>query len=138
VLKPGGNGFEGIEWIGHTPGGTGSYLLLLNQDDPHALVKVDTASLALDAPQPVALAGFSLLPRLNCGELHYDEQQGQLWVVHSWQNIYEVLDIDTLDQLSWEVCPGLAQEALCLDDQGRMWIGSDTGGLAWYRLEAED
>jgi uncharacterized protein YjiK len=132
VLTPGGNGFEGIEYIDSTPAGNGDYFLLLNQDDPQALLRVERSALDPSADQPVATTTFHLLPRMNCGELWYDEPHGELWVVHSWQNIYEVLDIDSLAQIDWEVCPGVAQEGLCKDHQGRLWIGSDTGGLAVY------
>jgi hypothetical protein len=136
VLTAGGNGFEGIEYIAATPGGDGDYFLLLNQDDPHALLRVEHSAIDLAATGQVRATQFHRLPELNCGELWYDEPHGRLWIVHSWQNVYEVLDIDTLAQLSWEVCPGVAQEALCQDAQGRLWIGSDTGGIAVYELRA--
>lgn len=135
VLTAGGNGFEGIEYIEATPSGDGDYFLLLNQDDPQALLRVERAALDTTGDHPVAASAFHRLPQMNCGELWYDQSRGELWVVHSWQNIYEVLDIDTLAQLAWEVCPGIAQEGLCKDASGRLWIGSDTGGLAAYQLQ---
>lgn len=132
VLRAGGNGFEGIEYIASTPAGDGDFFLLLNQDDPHALVRVERAAIVLDAAEPVGMTQFTPLPKLNLGELHYDAATAQLWVVNSWQNVYQLLDIDTLEQVSWQVMPGVAQEAVCFDGQGRLWIGSDTGGLSVY------
>jgi uncharacterized protein YjiK len=130
VLAAGGNGFEGIEYIPSAADHPRDYFLLLNQDDPQALVRIERKDIALD--KTVAMTRFTPLSKLNCGELYYDDAMAQLWVVHSWLNLYEVLDIDSLAVLDWQVCPGMAQEGLCFDDQGRLWIGSDSGGIAVY------
>jgi hypothetical protein len=132
LLRPGGNSFEGIEYIPSSQGTPRDYFLLLNQDDPSALVRVERADLVPNRADPVPLTSFHRLPDLNCGELYYDQAAQQLWVVHSWLNLYEVLDIDTLAVRDWQVCPGVAQEGLCFDGQGRLWIGSDSGGIAVY------
>jgi uncharacterized protein YjiK len=137
VLRPGGNGIEGIEYVESTPQGDGDFFLLLNQDDPHALVRINRSDIVLDHTEPVPLVQFIPMPELNLGELHYDAERAELWVIHSWQNVYQVLDIDSYSQLAWEVMPGVAQEAVCLDDRGRLWIGSDTGGLSLYTRSYE-
>lgn len=136
VLRAGGNGIEGIEYIESTPGGDGDFFLLLNQDDPHALVRVNRKDFVLEGSQPVPVVQFVPMPELNLGELHYDAARGELWVIHSWQNVYQLLDIDSLSQLAWEVMPGVAQEAVCFDGDGNLWIGSDTGGLSMYQAAA--
>lgn len=133
MLLAGGNGFEGIEYIPAGGEVQGDYFLLLNQDDPHALVRVDRADIVQRAVgQAVPLRAFWPLPEINTGELHYDVAAGQLWVIHSWMNVMEVLDIETMEVVRWEVFPGAAQEAVAVDSQGRLWIGYDMGGIARY------
>ena len=133
LLTPGGNGFEGIEFIPPDDINPTGYFLLLNQDDPHALVGIDY-SIVSAAPDgsTVPIASFHLLPEINLGELHYDAAAGELWVVHSWMNVIEILDIHTMQVLRWEVCPGASQEALAIDGDGRLWIGYDLGGVSRY------
>lgn len=135
VLVAGGNGFEGIEYI---PASSrfpeGDCFILLNQDDPHALVRVDRSAINLPATEPVALSGFWPVAKINTGELHYDQAAGELWVIHSWMNVMEVLDIRSMAVLRWEVFPGAAQEAVTVDGEGRLWVGYDLGGIARYLL----
>lgn len=133
VLRAGGNGFEGIEYIPPGEGIEGDYFILLNQDDPHALVRVDRVDAAAHTPgQRVPLRAIWLLAEINTGELHYDAAAGQLWVIHSWMNVMEVLDIQTMEVVSWEVFPGASQEAVAVDGDGRLWVGYDLGGIARY------
>jgi hypothetical protein len=133
VLTLGGNGFEGIEYIADDGAGGGDYFLLLNQDDPHCLVRIERADIiAAGDEMAVPLTGLWPLAPINLGELHYAAGSGELWVVHSWMNIMEILDIATLSVLRWEVCPGAAQEAVAIDGQGRLWIGYDLGGISRY------
>lgn len=135
VLTAGGNGFEGVAWI---PSGTDAAgtLLILNQDDPTALLAVDLRDVRLDAE--VEAAGFWLLPQRNSGALHYDAPTGELWVVNSWLNTLLVLRVgelragEAVEVLRWEVVPGLAQEGVALDPEGRLWVAQDTGGIAVY------
>ncbi|MCC7478480.1 SdiA-regulated domain-containing protein [bacterium] len=130
-LEAGGNGFEGIEFM--TATSASGYFLLLNQDDPHALVQVeysDTQNTEDQAAVPIQQA-WELEP-INCGEVRFDPAENELWVVHSWMNTAEVLDPITMDLLRWEVMPGAAQEGLCFDEQHRMWVGQDLGGVARY------
>lgn len=132
LLEDGGNGIEGIGFI---PGDSeaDSYFLLLNQEDPRCLVRIPyLAAHAADGGAEIALESWLPLPDINAGELHYDAEAKELWVIHSWMNLLEVLDVPTLALKRWEVVPGCAQEAVALDGQGRLWIGSDTGGLARY------
>jgi hypothetical protein len=44
----------------------------------------------------------------------------------------EILDIDSMEVVRWEVFPGAAQEAVAVDASGRLWIGYDLGGIARY------
>jgi len=137
LLAAGGNGFEGIEYIDGSPGAPG-YFLLLNQDDPHALVRVEyEETIKPNLAVPVPIKSYKLLPQINLGELHYDRDERELWVVHSWMNVIEILDIDSLHLKRWEVCPGAAQEALAFDSEGRLWIGYDLGGLSRYVRPAD-
>jgi len=131
LLQPGGNGIEGIEYI---PGDDGGYFLLLNQDDPPALVKIAyaEAQAALKSGGDAPLAAYWPLPAINLGELFYDRAAHELWVVHSWMNVMEILDVPTMELKRWEVIPGSAQEAVTLDGQGRLWIGADSGGIDRY------
>ncbi|MCH7471498.1 hypothetical protein IIA79_00900, partial [bacterium] len=55
-----------------------------------------------------------------------------------WMNVMEMLDIETMEVLRWEVIPGSAQEAVAIDGQGRLWIGADSGGIARYVREQPD
>ncbi|MBN2082467.1 SdiA-regulated domain-containing protein [bacterium] len=136
VLQAGGNGFEGIEFIPSIAGAE-PYLLLLNQDDPHALVKVLLAD-AKPSDAPVPISDLWSLAEINLGELHYDSPAGELWVIHSWMNVIEVLDIATMDVLRWEVFPGAAQEAVTVDGDGLLWIGYDLGGISRYRRRVNE
>jgi hypothetical protein len=163
ILKPGGNGFEGIEWLDPTEwcskppkGGfpEAGYLLLLNQDDPTAILIVPiTNEVRSRVIEPWK---FFLLPQRNSGELRLNPESRELWVVNSWLNTTEILDltrqlddtsIESIDQGGrplmsdwgkelrverWEVMPGMAQEGVTFDPQGRMWIGQDVGGVVRY------
>lgn len=133
VMLAGGNGFEGIEYIPRAAGITnGDYFLLLNQDDPHALVRINRLDVISRDSEPVPIVGFWPLAEINTGELHYDRANGELWVIHSWMNVVEILDISSMVVLRWEVFPGAAQEAVAVDGDGRLWIGYDLGGIARY------
>jgi uncharacterized protein YjiK len=133
VMTAGGNGFEGIEYIPASAGrADGDYFLLLNQDDPHALIRIDRLQVISRSAEPVQIAGFWPLAEINTGELHYDQAAGELWVIHSWMNVVEILDISSMVVLRWEVFPGAAQEAVAVDGDGRLWIGYDLGGIARY------
>jgi hypothetical protein len=132
VMAAGGNGFEGIEYIPAAAGHAGDYFLLLNQDDPTGLARVDRAAIKLAEAAPVPLAGWQVLEQMNAGELYFDVTTRQLWVIHSWMNVMELLDVDSGAVLAWEVVPGCAQEAVAVDGQGRLWIGADSGGITRY------
>lgn len=132
VIAAGGNGFEGIEYIPATEIHEGGYFVVLNQDDPTGLALFEHSAIAQANGQPVPLSGWLETDQVNAGELHFDQQRRELWLVHSWMNVMEVFDIDTLELLYWEVVPGCAQEAVAFDGEGRLWIGYDTGGLARY------
>lgn len=131
LLQPGGNGIEGIEYI---PGDDGGYFLLLNQDDPPALVKITYAEAqkAIMSGKDAPLDAWWPLPAINLGELYYDQDAHELWVVHSWMNVMEILDVPSMKVKRWEVIPFSAQEAVTVDGQGRLWIGADSGGIDRY------
>jgi hypothetical protein len=139
LLQAGGNGFEGIAWF-QNPGCEDvaeGYLLLLNQDDPCCLVWV---AMEDAVPGNVApLLEYYMLPERNSGELVFDAGSSSLWVVNSWMNTCELLDLAAMPNVGaqwpvshWEVLPGMAQEGLTFDPQGRMWIGQDIGGVVRY------
>ncbi|MCH7471377.1 nucleotide sugar dehydrogenase, partial [bacterium] len=83
VLRARGNGFEGIEYIPvdaarsglrepYKPGG--GYFLLLNQDDPHCVVRIDLEDIDLSPDAaPVPLSGFWEIASINAGETRLDE-----------------------------------------------------------------
>jgi uncharacterized protein YjiK len=131
LLEEGGHGIEGIEYI---PGPDGGYFVLLNQDDPHALLKIEYGAVqqAVATGDKAPLAAHWLLPSINLGSLHFDQAANELWVVHSWMNVMEILDVPTMELKRWEVVPGAAQEAVAVDGNGRLWIGSDSGGIDRY------
>lgn len=137
VIAAGGNGFEGIEYISGSTSQGGDYFLILNQDDPTCLLKILRQDLATVA-SGVPLAGFWELAQVNAGELCLDQHTGELWVIHSWMNVLEVLDLASMTPLRWEVFPGCAQEAVALDSQRRLWIGYDSGGIARYKHEVSE
>jgi hypothetical protein len=149
VLKEGGNGFEGIEWISehslNDPFDVGSYrlgsLCLLNQDDPTELVWLDVQR--CNPGKTVNIEAITNLPQRNSGELYYSHESHELWVVNSWLNTVAIMDVDDIDPTNpdsffnwpvkrWEVMPGMAQEGVAFDLQGRLWIGQDAGGIARY------
>ena len=130
-IQAGGNGFEGIEYVPQE-GAQPPCFILANQDDPHCLVRISADDAMRADGTEVALQQAWPLPEINTGELYYDPAANELWVVHSWMNLLEVLDARTMDVLRWEVIPGCAQEGVALDGQGRLWVGSDSGGLARY------
>jgi hypothetical protein len=135
-LSAGGNGFEGLECLEDSNAPGCGYLLLLNQDDPHAIVRVDLDAVAAAADgAQVEMAAAWELPEINCGEIRLDHARAELWVSHAWQNVAEVLNPADYSLIRWEVLPGAAQEGLAFDGQHRLWIGQDLGGLARYTLK---
>jgi uncharacterized protein YjiK len=135
VIRAGGNGFEGIEYIPTADGP--DYFLLLNQDDPTGIARVEYAALQPGQPGEAALTSFTPTEQINAGELYYDPERQELWEVHAWVNVIEVLAVPSLQRLRWEVCPGCAQEAVAVDGEGRLWIGYDSGGLSRYLRKAQ-
>ena len=137
LMKAGGNGFEGIEYVPEADGC--GYLLLLNQDDPYLLARVELATID-ESISSGALAEISQsweLPALNAGELHYNVEAGEIWVINSWMNVMQVYEPSTMDLLRWEVVPGAAQEGVTLDSLGRLWIGQDIGGIVRYTWQGD-
>ncbi|MCB1218818.1 SdiA-regulated domain-containing protein [bacterium] len=132
LMQAGGNGFEGIEYIPAGHGDWSDCFILLNQDDPHGLLAIRRADLQSESAGDSVGCAWWDIAAINAGSLHFDGASGQLLVVHSWMNVMEIWDIETMQVLSWEVVPGAAQEAVAIDGGGRLWIGSDSGGLASY------
>jgi hypothetical protein len=95
-------------------------------------VRYAAAQEALATGGVAPLAACWPLPEINAGELYFDQAANELWVVHSWMNVMEILDADTMELLRWEVIPGAAQEGVTLDGQGRLWVGSDLGTIDRY------
>jgi hypothetical protein len=105
----------------------------LNQDDPYALVQVARADTENTGYKPVPVSAVWPVAEINTGELHFDAANSELWVIHSWMNIAEVLRVPSMEVVRWEVFPGAAQEAVTVDGEGYLWIGYDLGGIARYR-----
>ena len=140
LLSAGGNGVEGIEFIPDQSDPAAGYFLLLNQDDPHCLFRLNHEDINLDSAdlQPLPIRAWWPYQEFNAGSLHYDAKKNELWLVHSWMNVVEYWDVGTMQVTGWEVFPGSAQEAVAVDGAGRLWVGSDLGGLAYYVLALED
>jgi len=139
ILQAGGNSFEGIAWYSGVLGSDGGpgFLILLNQDDPTCLVWLDLDGLQLS--QTARVLEYYVLPQRNSGELYIDTAHDELWVANSWLNTCEILDLNATPDVGaqwpvkrWEVLPGMAQEGIAFDPQGRLWIGQDAGGIARY------
>lgn len=133
AFSRGGNGFEGIEYLPEPREQGQGRLLLLNQDDPTCIGILPVRSVLDGKRHGVAecIKVFEL-EQMNAGEIRLSADSRDLWVVHSWMNVAEILDPQSLALRSWVVMPGCAQEGLAFDGQGRMWVGQDTGGLAVY------
>ena len=132
LLEAGGNGIEGIEYIPADHDPWSDCFVLLNQDDPHRILAVRRADLIPESEGLTPAADYRDIAEINAGSLHFDAQTDLLWVVHSWMNVMELWNVRDMTLESWEVVPGAAQEAVAIDGQGRLWIGSDSGGLASY------
>ncbi len=139
LLVAGGNGVEGIEFIPDANEPAAGYFLLLNQDDPHCLFRLNHEDINLgDTEAVLPIRAWWPFKSINAGSLHYDVSQNELWLVHSWMNVVEYWDVETMAVKGWEVFPGAAQEAVAVDGAGRLWVGSDLGGLARYVLATEE
>ena len=137
LLVAGGNGVEGIEFIPDKNEPAAGYFLLLNQDDPHCLFRLNHEDINLDDTEnDLPIRAWWPFKEINAGSLHYDQSKNELWLVHSWMNVVEYWDVGTMQVKGWEVFPGAAQEAVAVDGEGRLWVGSDLGGLARYVLAA--
>lgn len=134
VLQPGGNGFEGIEYVPDIQS-----FVLLNQDDPTCLLVIseDDFIAGFDSGS-VAEYDFIELEQLNAGELHYAASQQELWIIHAWVNVMQIWSIQPLEQARWEVVPGAAQEAVAIDGDGLLWVGYDLGGLSCYQRALDE
>jgi uncharacterized protein YjiK len=132
VLTAGGDGFEGIEYMSGGPGLHG-YLLLANQNDPTCLLGVRMEDATVGAGDVPAAYHWEL-PQVNVGELHYDAIRDELWVVNSWLNTVAIVNPRNMVQQRMEVMPGMAQEGVTFDPQGRLWVGQDVGAVVRYVL----
>lgn len=132
IVRSGGNGIEGIEYIPDGHGDWSDCFMLLNQDNPHRLLALRRSDMLPETEGLCPVAAYWDVAAINAGSLYFDAEHNLLWVVHSWMNVMEIWDVLSMEVQGWEVVPGAAQEAVCVDGQGRLWIGSDSGGLASY------
>jgi streptogramin lyase len=132
LLVAGGNGAEGIEWIPDDAEPAAGFFLLLNQDDPHCLFRLNHEDLDFSGKRLAPIRAWWPTEPINAGALHYVQEERTLWLIHSWMNVMEYIDIDTMEATGFEVFPGAAQEAVAIDGEGRLWVGSDLGGIARY------
>lgn len=133
VISQDGDGVEDIAFIADPAVAGGGYFLLLNQNDPTALLRIDRGDIDFNPPEdPAPLSGFTLVEQRNAGALYFDEPKRQLWVVHSWMDFVEVFNIDTMKLISRDNFPGFAQEGATLGPGGELWVCDDTGFLGKY------
>ena len=96
VLQQGGNGFEGIEWIGQTPGGDGNYLLLASDR------RVDSVLLESLIQEQKDL---DLIPKVVTGLLAH-RKRGR-WL-NTQENTFALLAMDKYFQTYEKTTPDFA------------------------------
>lgn len=140
LLKAGGEGFEGITFVGdadHKDGGVfyvaNQAFTLSNEQDISAvfLVELPLRSKAGEA----RITGYFEPGVIDLSGLNYDSSTGNILVISDSTNtIFEYSRKHEL--LSFYAFPGDNQEGVTVDSEGYIYIAQDTGGiikLKWLR-----
>jgi len=136
VMKPGGQGIEGITFVPdetHPEGGT-FYVAnqgfdLADTEDPSAIFEVEVplrTGAAADEPCRILRAiypGF-----VDIADLMYDTEAGRLYAVSDAANAFIVLSRDG-EVLRAYALPGMNQEGFARDRDRFVYIAQDSGGI---------
>jgi len=143
LLKPGGQGVEGITFVpdpSHPEGGT---FFLSNQgfeffpaEDPSVIVEVVAplrSSSDKEATARIVRALHVGVP--DIAGFHYDAASGHMFIVSDGSNALFEITRDGEVLRGWAF-PGDNQEGIAIDPQGFIYIAQDSGGilkLKWKR-----
>lgn len=143
LLKPGGQGVEGITFVpdpSHPEGGT---FFLSNQgfeffpaEDPSVIVEVVAplrSSSDKEATARIVRALHIGVP--DIAGFHYDAASGHMFIVSDGSNALFEITRDGEVLRGWAF-PGDNQEGIAIDPQGFIYIAQDSGGilkLKWKR-----
>ena len=136
VLRPGGNGIEGIEFVpdaNHPEGGTffvTNQSFTLEPDGEKSVVvqiEVPLRSRSAQTGRARILRFFSL-GVIDLSGLHYERSTGHLYVISDATNTLYEIDLEGRCHRALAL-PGNDQEGLALDDEGYMYIAQDCGGV---------
>lgn len=136
VLKPGGNGIEGITFIPdryHPEGGT-FYVAnqgfdLTDMEDPSAIFEVEVPLRSSFNKNATAKIIRFLFPGIiDISDLCYDESSGHLYAISDMTNtLFEITKDGEIIQTYH--LPGKTQEGITVDNEGFLYIAQDSGGV---------
>ena len=144
ILKPGGQGIEGITFVPapkHPEGGT---FLVTNQsftlDDPldlSAIVQITLPLVTGSAEQTtVSIDRCVQFGVIDLSGMHYDAVSKRLYVISDATNTLWQLTPDLKVIRGWAV-PGKTQEGFTIDAQRYAYIAQDEGGVIKIRLTTD-
>jgi uncharacterized protein YjiK len=140
ILKPGGQGIEGITFLPdarHPEGGT---FLVTNQGFKSSAPEDASALLRVELPlktKPKGDADAKILRYVpmtvfDLSGLHYDAKKNRLLVISDGGNA--IMQITPKGKvLKTERLPGLNQEGIAVDEAGFVYVAQDSGGILKFK-----
>ncbi len=140
VMKPGGQGIEGIAFVPDAKHPEGGTFLVSNQSfalddsaEPSAVLQVQAPLVSsTDKLAPARIVRCFYMKIIDLSGLHYDAQRDRLYAVSDATNTFWELSRDGR-VLRGYALPGKTQEGITLDGEGYVYIAQDEGGVVKIR-----
>jgi len=140
VIKPGGQGIEGIAFVPDATHPEGGTFLVSNQSfvlddpaEPSAIFQVRAPLLSsTDKLARASIVRCFRMAVIDLSGLHYDPQRDRLYAVSDATNTFWELSRDGR-VLRGYALPGKTQEGITLDGEGYVYIAQDEGGVVKVR-----
>ncbi len=130
IIKPGGNGIEGITFVPDVSSPEGGFFYAVNQMDPPLILKLSVPILSSSTNASAKILQTFTLPLSvrSLNEIQYDETRRIFYILTGFWNTWYIAD-EKMNILFRGPFPGLQSEGLTFDDEGNLYIAEDAGGV---------
>ncbi len=132
VMAPEGDGIEAITFVPMKAHAQGGVFYISNQAEDKQVVGDGSALLKIELPLRVAgevkILNYYPQDILDLSGMFYDAVSGHLFVVSDLNNLLLEMDLEAKILKAWAL-PGETQEGLTIDNEGRLYIAQDSGGV---------
>lgn len=139
MLRPGGQGIEGITFVPHASHPDGGTFYVANQAFPGTaerslIVEVEIPAEGTSPACIVRVIEMDALGIYDISGLWYDSERDRLFVISDRHNAMMRMIREGTIERTWAI-PGRDQEGIAFDPQGFMYIAQDSGGILKIRPE---